>query len=231
MEQLLFGLLAAALGAALAVQLWRGRGAGRRRAATRARFFDACAGHLGGSRITIAPTGFPRLGGRYRGLPVDLQAVPDTLTFRKLPALWVLVTLPGPLPVRSTFDLMIRPTGVEPFSNFNRLPDQIDAPEGFPPDCAVRTDAPLALPDEALLRRHLGLFAAARVKELVISPKGLRLVWLAEEAHRGRYLLYRDAEMGQTPFPPEQVMPLLDALIALRADILNAELSEERLSA
>jgi len=45
-------------------------------------------------------------------------------------------------------------------------------------------------------------------------------VWLAEEANRGRYLLFRDSEMGLSPFPAAQVRPLLDYLIELREDLL-----------
>ena len=51
------------------------------------------------------------------------------------------------------------------------------------------------------------LFADPLVKELVISPKGLRLVILAEEADRGRYLLFRDAEMGRMPLDPTGFCP------------------------
>lgn len=57
------------------------------------------------------------------------------------------------------------------------------------------------------------------MKELVISPKGLRLVLLGDEADRGRYLIFRDGEVGQTPLPPARLLPLLDALRALRDDL------------
>ncbi len=53
----------------------------------------------------------------------------------------------------------------------------------------------------------------------MISPKGLRLVILAEEADRGRYLLFRDAEMGRDPLDPARVSGLLVTLLALKATI------------
>jgi len=65
-----------------------------------------------------------------------------------------------------------------------------------------------------------------RLKELVISPKGLRIVWLIEEADRTRYLLFRDAEMGATPLLRATLLPLIGALRDLQAD-LTAELSKE----
>lgn len=182
-------------------------------------YFDRCRPLLSGSRLGRCATGFPRLSGKYRNCEADLQVVPDTLTFRKLPALWVLVTLPVPMPVRSTFNLMIRPTGVEPFSGFHRLPDQIAIPDGFPKDCAIRTDDPRNLLPEHILAPHLSLFDNPRIKELVISPKGLRIVFLAEEADRAGYLIFRDAEMGRTPLSPDRVAPILNRLQAIKADI------------
>lgn len=219
MDNLAVGAMAAGLLVALMALLWQSRDAASARRAARAAFFDDCKTLFSDGLKAVAPTGFPRISGRYKGQTFDLQAVPDTLTYRKLPALWVLVTLPAPMPVRATFDLMIRPGGVAPFSNFHQLPDQITPPEGFPPDCAIRSDNPQHLPDEALLRRYLPLFQDARMKELVISPKGVRLVWLAEEANRGRYLFFRDAEMGKLKLPANAIRPLLEALLDLQADL------------
>src|SRR5689334_9318287 len=53
--------------------------------------------------------GYPQLVGRYRDLPVRLHPVIDTLAIRKLPSLWLLATIPEALPLRATFDLMMRP--------------------------------------------------------------------------------------------------------------------------
>ncbi len=208
-----------ALVATLAINIRRATAARHR---TRAAYMDACRALLDQPRTGRSPTGFARLAGSYQGHEVDIQAMPDTLTFRKLPALWVLVTLPGPLPVGATLDLMVRSTGIEPFSRFQTLHNQLGLPEGFPETCAIRTDNPALMPSEDLVRRHLHIFDDPRVKELVISPDGLRIVFLAEEAQRSRYLIYRDAEMGRTPLPAQQVIPKLDALLALRADILDA---------
>jgi hypothetical protein len=66
--------------------------------------------------------------GRKYDLSFDLQAIPDTLTFRKLPALWVLVTLPEPLPLKATLDLMARPSGNEPFTHFSTLGQSLPDP-------------------------------------------------------------------------------------------------------
>ena len=215
----LLPVLAAAAGATLIMLAWNGHNAGQRRRTARAGYFDACRSLFGSATTALAATGFARLNGRYRGHLFDLQAVPDTLSYRKLPVLWLLVTLPEPQPVRGTFDLMLRPGGLEVFSKFSDLPMQLTLPAGFP-DCAtLRTDDASALPSEPLLRRHLSLFGHDHAKELVIAPAGLRITWLAEQADRGRYLIFRDAEMGMTALSPETLRPLLDRLIALLGDL------------
>ncbi len=150
----------------------------------------------------------------------DVQVVPDSLNVRKLPCLWLLVTVAEPLPVTGTFDVMLRATGAEAFSRFGGLPDQMSAPGGFPEGCTIRTDAPGPIPAVAAVGSYLSGLDKDRLKELVIAPKGLRLVWLLEQADRGRYLLFRDAEMGSYPLPPAVVLPLMDGLCALWGDVM-----------
>lgn len=211
--------LAAALAA---LGLWLGfRLIGESRARTRARaaYLDAVKALFDGGETRIEPTGFPRMTGRRGGLSFDIQAIPDTLTFRKLPALWVMVTLPEPLPLAATLDLMARPSGNEPFTRFTTLPQTLPTLPGLPKEVAIRTDDALRALPEALITRHADLFDDPRVKELVISPKGLRIVILAEEADRGRYLIFREAEMGRAPLSPQRIAPLLGRLGALRDDI------------
>lgn len=215
-----FNPLIAAAAAALAVWLaFRLVRAARDRRAARAGYFEALKPLFDGGETRLQPTGFPRMSGRRGGLTFDLQALPDSLTFRKLPALWVMVSLPAPMPVAATLDIMSRPSGQEPFTHFTTLPQMLPTPDCLPASLAVRSDDAGGVPPESLLAAHAGLFADANVKELLISPKGLRVVILAEEADRGRFLIFRDAEMGMSPLSPARVAPLLDRLAALRADL------------
>lgn len=213
-------LLAALAGTAFLYTLYRHRQDARRRASRRAAFLDGAKTLLSGGVKVITPDGFPRISGSYEGLTFDIQAVPDTLNVRKLPTLWVLVSLVESMPVRATLDIMMRPRGVEYFSRHASLPVQLEPDPGLPEDCTVRTDAPDSLPPRGVILKHARVLEEPHAKELVISPRGLRLVWLAEEAHRGRYLLFRDAELGLEPFPAATLKPLLDHLIALRTDLL-----------
>ncbi|WP_272001697.1 hypothetical protein [Roseovarius sp. ZX-A-9] len=228
MDRVLLTAMILVLGAIVATLAVNLRRAARARSGTRGAFLNDCHALLSQPRTQTAPTGYPRLAGKYHGVEADIQVMSDTLTFRKLPALWVLVTLPGPLPIGATVDLMIRPMGVEPFSRFHKLNTQVDRPEDFPEDCAIRTDSKADMPSEALVRAHLHLFDDPTVKELVISPKGVRLVFLADEAQRSRYLIYRDNEMGQVPLPADRLASKLDALLTLRADVLDEDASEVR---
>ena len=217
---LLLALAAAIAGTGFLYTLTRNIRDARARAARRAAFLDEVQRLFSGGLKKLNLDGFPRISGTYRDLPFDIQLVPDTLNFRKLPSLWLLVSLTEPMPVRATFDLMMRPRGVEMFSKFKELPVQMAADPAFPHDCAIRTDAPELLPPRQLLLKHTAILEDPRAKELLISPKGLRIVWLAEEADRGNYLLFRDSEMGRLPFPADLVKPHLDALIDLRADLI-----------
>jgi len=213
---ILIWALVIAMGCGIALRL---RGQSAQRLAQRGQYLANVAPLFEAPLTAVAPTGFPRLSGRYRGALFDVQVVPDTLTYRKLPALWLLVTLVEPMATRATLDVMLRPRGVEPFSNFRDLPVQIATPPDFPEDCAIRSDAREGAAPADLVLTHLRRLDADAVKELVIAPKGLRLVWLAEEADRTRYLAFRDAEMGRKPLSPALLQPLLDALLALRDDL------------
>lgn len=218
----LIAALAAGLALWLTIRLIQ---ASQGRQATRAAYFSCLAPLFDEAEIRLQPTGFPRMTGRLGDLAFDLQALPDSLTFRKLPALWVMVSLPLPIPVAATLDVMARPSGQESFSHFaslaQSLPQSLFLPEGV----AVRTDDASQVPPEEVLAAHADLFDDPDVKELLISPKGVRIVILAEEADRGRFLIYRDAEVGLDPLSPARIAPLLERLRSLR-DNLN-RLSKE----
>ena len=195
--------------------------ASRARVSARAGFFDALKPLFDRVQTRLDPTGFPRMTGHRGDLTYEFRALPDTLTFRKLPALWVMVTLPGPLPVGASLDIMIRPAGNEPFSGYAELPHHLPCPDFLPDGTGVRSDDAARVPPESLIAPYAGVFDDPKVKELLITPMGMRIVVLAEEADRGRYLIFRDAEMGMTPLPQSQIAPVVDLLAALRQDLID----------
>jgi hypothetical protein len=212
----MFSLIFVALAGLLVWQIIRGLRQRVSRSAARAAFLSQTLPLFDRVTTQLAPNGFPRMTAYQGSLAFDLQLVQDSLTFRKLPTLWLMVTLPHPIPVTAQLHIMARPTGFEPFSNFKSLHHTIDLP--LPEDCVARCDDPEQVPQ--VVAHHCGFFADPWVKELVISPKGLRIVILADEAARGNYLIFRDAELGIMPLPQGRLQPILAALTALRADIL-----------
>lgn len=214
-------LVGAFLLAAFGGLLWQNRAAFRHRGVARAAYFDEVAPLFPTLIRRVEPSGFTRLSGVWRGLRFDLQAVPDTLTFRKLPTLWVMVTLTENVAVTGAVHIMMRPTASEVFSHYGLMPEGVALPPDYPPDCALRCEDASRLP-LTVIANEAALFQDHRVKELAFSQKGLRIVLLGEEAERGRYLLYRDAEMGRHPFAAARLVPVLQRLADLH-DRLNKE--------
>ncbi len=108
-------MLAAALVAAsitLAAALLCGRQA-RRAAAWRAGLLSECAARLDAARLGRDRAGFATLDGGHDGAPVAVRLIPEALVHRRLPQLWLSVSLRLPLPVEATLDVLRRPAGAE----------------------------------------------------------------------------------------------------------------------
>lgn len=183
--------------------------------AARAGCLDAARRLVTAPRAVVEPSGFPRLSGQVDGRAVEFRAIPDALTFRKLPALWLLATLKAPQPLRGETRIVVRPSGFEPFTTFATLPVEATLPAGFPEGAVLRTTDPADLPPPALLAGMAPLFADPRVKELVLSPHGLRLVRLVEEGPRGAYLLFREADPGRHPVDEATLRESVATLVSL----------------
>ena len=218
--QIALGLL---LALALGFQLFR-------RAATQtavirnypSRLFAEAAPLLAQAEIGHGDTvGSYTLNGYYEGHPVRVKAVTDTLATRKLPSLWLMVTIPEPVPVRAVFDLMMRPAGIATFSNFDQLPYTLPHPTGFPDDAVIHTDDPAHCLPPTILAGHLKPFFGPRSKELLITAKGLRLVSLLAEGDRLRYGVFRQASFGDVVLAAEHLRSSVLLLLALQADIEN----------
>jgi hypothetical protein len=159
------------------------------------------------------------LTGLYREQPFQLQSVTDTLSTRKLPSLWLMITLPRPQAVPATIDMMMRPSAATTFSNFDFLTHTLPRPQGFPETAIIRSDqenCPLPVDD---ILPHLALFTTSKGKELLITPKGLRIVVQIAEADRARYGVLREANFGTTVIDRGQAQALMDMLIKLQDDL------------
>lgn len=215
----LVGVILAFVVALLLWRRWR-RDRAARAAATRRLFGEAGALLDAPAFEPARDAGYPRLVGRYAGEAVQIHPVVDTLAVRRLPALWLLVTLRTPLPVGAKLDVMMRPNAPTTFSNFDHLPDTLPTPAGFPAEAVLRSDDGVRAPRPDWLSRHVDLLADPRAKELLITPQGLRIVWLLAEGERARYGVFRQAAFGDIVIEAGLLRGLLERLLALRAEIL-----------
>jgi len=196
-----------------------------RRAKNRRRsVFDDCRGLLEDGELCHDGSTYPELSGRYAGFPVKLSLVADTVQLRKLPVLWLLVTIERPVAVPGVFDMMIRPSNTEYYSPHGSLTETITNPPGWHEDAVIRTnnsDAVKPLLDR--LHPHVESFLEdERGKEVLLTPKGIRLVWRVDESQRGHYLALRQPMFEQDSIPRNEVEKLLVRALNLADDMNGA---------
>ena len=205
-----------------AVLAWIYRRDKRRFEAERAMLFEDARGLLTEAEQTRAPNEYPRIHGRYHGHAVAIDAVLDTIAVRKLPSLWLRVTVLTELPFAGTCDVLARAHNVEFYSPASTLDHVLALPAGWPDHLTVKSDNPEAMPPEAILTRHIRVFDDPQLKELLVTPRGVRLVRQAAQGARAEYMVLRQAAFGPVKVPREQLQALLDAAVAL-AEALKAE--------
>ncbi|WP_292146856.1 hypothetical protein [Mesorhizobium sp.] len=173
--------------------------------------------------ISDGTAGVVTWAGSWNGQRVQVRTIVDTLATRKLPTRWLSVSVTEPVAVRGVFDMMMRPNSATTFSNFDHLPHTLPKVLGFPADAVLRTDRKgVAFPQD-LIASHIDIFAEGRAKELLITPNGVRIVWLLAEAERARYGVFRQAAFGDAGLDPGLIERLLEAASALRQAINRRE--------
>jgi hypothetical protein len=217
-------LALAVVGAALvAGGWWVEQGQRRRTQDDRRQAYRDCVELL--TEPTFAPetTAYPVLRGRYRGSPIRMELIVDTLAVRKLPVLWLKIDVRLPLPVAGVFDFLVRPQNTEFWSPLWRLPHDLAIPSDWPAHALLRTDNH----DTAILQSTIAEFMAEfndeRMKELVISPHGVRLVYMADQGRRLHYGVLRRAHFEQLPLPNAMVGNLLNMITALHRRCAESE--------
>ena len=209
-------LVAIALVTALAVFGWLLRRDGLATKAGQLRYVQAVLPLLEVPSIIPQPRDYPYVTGRYRGREVRIEPHTDSISVRKLPSLWLQVTVRDELPVPATLDVMMRPRNVEYWSPFDQLAHELERPANWPPDANLRTDKAEGAADlRRLIEPHLGFLRDPMGKEILITPRGVRVTLLAAEGERGAYLLQRQARFSGAPLDPTLVRSLLDRCITL----------------
>jgi hypothetical protein len=204
---------------AIGVLIWIYRRDKNRLERERAQLFEDVRGLLSAAEISRTAGEYPKLRGRYRGYAVAIDVVVDHIAVRKLPSLWLRATVLTEIPYGGTCDVMARAHNVEFFSPAGDLQHVLRLPTGWPDHLTVKSDDPAAIPPEGILSRHIGLFDEPRMKELLVTPRGVRVVRQGAQASRAEYMVLRQALFGAVRIPREQLAAMLDAAIALAEDL------------
>jgi hypothetical protein len=204
------------------ILVWMYRRDRARIKAARAGFFRDCLDLFDACRVTQDAVDMPVLDGRYRGHRVRVEPIIDHVNLRKLPSLWLLVTLRAPTPYGGVLDFLVRPQNTEFYSPSAALPVAIEPPPGWPAHAVLRTDQPEAMPPAEVIGRHIDFFADPRAKELVVTPRAIRLVYQASQAQRSHYLVLRQAEFADLTLDPARLRDMLDRAVALHDDLLRS---------
>jgi hypothetical protein len=184
----------------------------------RGMLFHSCLDLFPRHRVTQQGRDYPVLTGIYAGHSVRLEPVLDTMAARKLPSLWLKVTLLRPNPERPVFSFLMRPDGNEFYSPNREMAHRCTIPPSWPQNalfCADQDEDDL----ETRLDAHMTLFADPRAKELVASPHGVRLVYQVAQAERAHYLVLRQARFENAVVDPAMVRRLLDGAIVIAASL------------
>lgn len=188
--------------------------------AERAAMFDACLPLMKSYQIVQDNVNFPVLTGIYRGHNFRVEPLADHVGFRKIPSLWLLVTIKGEVPVKGAFDLLVRPQNIEFFSPSSELSENVSLPEGWPAHAMLKTDRPEAMPPLTRLEPHvLAIFADPKAKELVVTPRGVRIVYQLTQVLRSEYLILRALMFEDVSLAPTLLSALLDRAIAVCNDL------------
>jgi hypothetical protein len=180
---------------------------------------DDCGDALDRAQLTHAADHFPRLTGHHHGREVRVDLLCDTMTIRRLPQLWMSTTLLDQNPELPGFAILVRPAGTEFYSLTSRFEHRLETPAGFPEEVLIRGDAGAErLLDE--LRAILSdVLADRRVKEVAVTPRGLRIIRQAAEGKRGDHLLLRQSVFENASVPPGDLARVVDHLHSIRAII------------
>jgi hypothetical protein len=205
-------------GAIAATAAWRER---RRATRNKAAIFDQCLGLFDRVLVKKAPDGYPRMSGYLDGRRVVLSLIPDTMTIKRLPQLWLSVTIASHAD-SAKMAIVARPRGDEFFCTTYRR--RLPVPSWLPQDSAIYGETEAA---DALLERLRpdleSAFTDPRVKELSFGSGAIRALYRLAEGERGAHLLLRQAAFA--PYLDQQQLAALCSML-IRVDRATGSLCE-----
>ncbi len=192
------------------------------KAKRRSQVFDECLTLLEQVQVSQDKANLPFLTGYYAGFQVSLGLVEDTLGWRKLPPLWILIKLVGSHPSHGTLDLIVRPSNNEFYSPSWQWDGNLTIPPNWPQHAIIKYQKETV--DLSLLDAYVPkLFADEKMKELLITPTMVRLTYMLTQAERGEYLIMRNAVYEDTPISKSVIEILLKQALAIRLSVENSK--------
>jgi len=194
----------------------------RYKADARSRIFDECSPLVANPQQRLDKANLPILEGDFSGYKVSLSIVEDTLGWRKVPPLWLLIKVEANMQSTGTLDFIVRPSNNEFYSPSWQWNGNLAIPASWPQHAILKYQYQAA--DLALINAFIPqLFVDVNMKELLIMPNFTRLTYMVKQAERGEYLIMRNAIYENTPISSSVVEALLKQAIAIRLNIENSE--------
>jgi hypothetical protein len=163
------------------------------------------------ARVEQDGIGYPTVTGRYRGDAVKVELLVDTLTIRRLPRLWLVVTVLRPLPVPVPVDVVLAPLSSDIVSPGTAFRYEHEPPARWPAHIRIASREPTRLTELYEVSALADLLHDPLCKSVVLAPGGVRLV---RELARGDVASYRVVRRPnfQLDLRTEDVRPVLDAV-------------------
>jgi hypothetical protein len=181
---------------------------------------DDCAGLLDQSVIQHGGDDYPRIDGLHNGKRIRAELIPDSMTIRRLPQLWLSITKVEPRKDLPEFGVLVRPAGTEFYALTPNMARRLDSPQGWPEEVMVRGSGPASQDFLTVASLTVGrILADGKVKEITVTASGLRIIWQASEGRRGEYLLLRQATFDDASVSPSDFRQRLTELDDLSSTI------------
>lgn len=182
---------------------------------------------LSNADFSFAADGHPIVTGRMEdGTPVKLEMIADTLVTRRLPQLWLRVTLFRDLEALPSFGIISRPTGAEFYSVVHQLANWIVPPSSATPILMRGAAGAQHVRWEPLRQALVDCAANPRVKEIAVGAGFVRLVIQAAEGEASSHLLLRQARFSVQAMPEPQLQDALNIAVGIGDLAANSLLRE-----
>lgn len=169
--------------------------------------------------------GFPQLLGEFSNNTVALRLEVDNLTPRKLPIMWLHITLLRQTNANDSLDILVRPQPSDVFSPGWDWPKTITPPKNWPQHARYSSQgrAPMLQSIDSDIRT---IFADQRAKEILITPETVRFTYLVRQADRGHYLLLRAADFDMQPIESDEIAACIRQLQKLLVNLDGVQCDE-----